>query len=277
MNVQESQYFLAYCPLWGASFDSDGVGFVGDNVTAYIPSNDEWSTVQKHTVWMERFRYDPWTLEGPKPPVCAVVAEEINEENYNRNELRNIFGDSMKDATKDAIVAIQLFKSGWFLDPELAEIIFNYKGVNERLVGPYRQASLAGNLSAMSQGFELKISELTTQGLEGAITKIWRLIRHYKMTSRYASVDISLENFRASYGYQLSATQRSSFLFTCINAIFGYMYQCYRYSPIPVAMSRTLEPGLISASSTNRLLTFSVLLSIVFHHFCQAGATLFQL
>jgi hypothetical protein len=34
-------------------------------------------------------------------------------------------------------------------------------------------------------------------------------------------------------------------------------------SPIPVAMSRTLEPGLISASSINRLLTFSVPPSIV--------------
>jgi hypothetical protein len=48
-------------------------------------------------------------------------------------------------------------------------------------------------------------------------------------------------------------------------------------SPIPIAMSRTLEPGLISASSISHLLTFSAPFSIVFHHFCQLLATLFQL
>ena len=47
-------------------------------------------------------------------------------------------------------------------------------------------------------------------------------------------------------------------------------------SPIPVAMSSTIEPGLISASSIKRLLTFSAPLSIVFHHFRQLLATLFQ-
>jgi len=45
-------------------------------------------------------------------------------------------------------------------------------------------------------------------------------------------------------------------------------------SAIPVAISRTLEPGFIPASSTKRLLTPSVAVSIVFHHFCQPGAAL---
>jgi hypothetical protein len=48
-------------------------------------------------------------------------------------------------------------------------------------------------------------------------------------------------------------------------------------SPIPVAMSRTLEPALISAGSVGRLLTFSAPFSTVFYHFCQLLATLSQL
>ena len=40
-------------------------------------------------------------------------------------------------------------------------------------------------------------------------------------------------------------------------------------SPIHVAMPRTLEPGLMSASSTKHLPAFSDPTSIVFHHFCQ--------
>lgn len=40
-------------------------------------------------------------------------------------------------------------------------------------------------------------------------------------------------------------------------------------SPIHVAMPRTLETGLMSASSTKHLPAFSDPTSIVFHHFCQ--------
>jgi len=43
-----------------------------------------------------------------------------------------------------------------------------------------------------------------------------------------------------------------------------------------VAMSRTLEPTLISARSVNRLVTFSAPLSIDFYHHCLLLATLSQ-
>ncbi len=42
-------------------------------------------------------------------------------------------------------------------------------------------------------------------------------------------------------------------------------------SPRQVAMSRTLEPTLISARSINRLVTFSAPLSIDFYHAIEFG------
>src|ERR687894_416858 len=48
-------------------------------------------------------------------------------------------------------------------------------------------------------------------------------------------------------------------------------------SPIPVAISRTLSPGLVCTSSTNLLLIFWAPFSNVLHQFFHPSDTLFQL
>jgi hypothetical protein len=223
MEIQEPKLFLGYFPLWGATFDSDEVGIVGNNVAAYIPTTDEWRHVQKGDVWMERFRYDPSSLEGPKPPLCLVTIENINKnENYNTYDLVRQFGNQMKHNAKDVVLALRLFKSGWFLDPELSEQVFKFQGFNVREVGPYRQVFLAGNQTDTPHGYELKVDEISRNKDETKhITQIWQLINQYRNKRTNTSADIAIENFHRSYGYQLSGIQRASFLFVAIDAILG--------------------------------------------------------
>ena len=61
-----------YFPLWGATFDSDGVGGIGRGVMVYVPYAEEWRIIQKTDVWMAQWRSEGGRGEGPTPPCCIV-------------------------------------------------------------------------------------------------------------------------------------------------------------------------------------------------------------
>lgn len=66
-----------YFPLWCARFDSDGVGGIGRGVMVYVPSAQEWHTIQKTDVWMAQWRNEGGRGEGPTPPCCIVVSTPL--------------------------------------------------------------------------------------------------------------------------------------------------------------------------------------------------------
>ena len=227
MTTQTTRLVSFYSPLWGASFDSDNVGKVGDHVTAYFPELEEWWQIQKSDVWKERVQYDGLfpglDIEDAKPPLCLVVVNLLgeNEEFYEGiDRLRN----SMISQTKDAVLALRLLKSGWFLDPDLAEQVFNHEGFNLRQLGPYRQIFLTDIPDIPLDCYALKISELSISKDEKApVTHMWDLIQNYRVGKPHASAEIAIENFRRSYGFQLSGTQRATFLFIALDAMLGGM------------------------------------------------------
>lgn len=219
----ERTMFLGYFPIWGCAFDSDGAGLIGGQVMAYIPEPEEWRQVQKSDVWRARFANAPYLdPAGPEPPVCLVVIEMLPEGEDIVTSFDRLSAGAI-DQAQDAVVALRLLKPGWFLDPELSERIFSYGAVNQRSVGPYRQAFLGGISDAISPRYELKIEELVTQkGQVTIMTKMWQLIETYR-GAKVQAADIAIANLNRSYGYQLMNTQRAAFLFTALDAMLGGM------------------------------------------------------
>jgi hypothetical protein len=223
MTAKAPDVLRGYFPIWGTTFDSDDVGIVGGCVVAYIPHKDEWWQVQKSDVWRERFKYDPSSLKGPKPPVCLVAGEVLKEGESFLDGLSRL-GASMVDDVSDAVLALRLLKAGWFLDPELSERVFACGIFNHRLAGPYRQVFLEGVPDDAPPGYDLCISELALEkGQAAPATNVWQLIRRHRREGAHASADIAIENFHRSYGYQLSGVGRVSFLFTALDAMLGGM------------------------------------------------------
>jgi hypothetical protein len=223
MTRETSGLLLGYFPLWGASLDSDSVGLMGGTVAAYVPSADEWRQVTKFDVWMERFRNTPLLPDGPEPPVCLVVVETPGDKEDLGHALGRL-GNTMIANADEAVLALRLLKAGWFLDPGLSERIFSFGLLNQRLVGPYRQAFINGVPENAPPGYRLSIGELARSQDQAAPTKnVWRLIQQYRKVKPHASADIAIENFHRSYGYQLPGTQRAVFLFMALDAMLGGM------------------------------------------------------
>ena len=224
MTNSAPQMFLLYYPLWGASFDSDESGLVGGRAMVYIPHRDEWCRIQKLDVWTERWRANPYDLQGPEPPPCLVAAE-LSREGEDFFDLFSRVGEAMVADVNDAVLAFRLFKAGWFLDPDLAERVFSFSYFNHRMLGPYRQVFMTGAPDDVLPGYDLHVADLITpeQEQKTPITRNWELARQYRETSRHSSADIAIENFHRSYGYQLAGFQRSAFLFIALDAMLGGM------------------------------------------------------
>jgi hypothetical protein len=200
-----------------------GGGLVGGQVVACIPYSDEWNVIQQNEVVQERRRLSNYTSLS-KPPLCLnVIEERFSSETINEAMVRK--GPKMLSQAQTAVLVMRLYKSGWFLAPDQAEICF---AINEgvwhlhRRPGPYRQAFLTGLDNIPFPGYDLKIAELTTSNNEpGAISLLWYQLIEMRSNADNASVEIALENFNRSYGFQLKPSQRLAHLFMALDAMLG--------------------------------------------------------
>jgi hypothetical protein len=212
------QLFTGYFPLWGASFDSEEVGLIGSRVMAYVPNEDEWRQVSKTDVWIEHLR-----IGVTAPPLCVVVAEPV-EENEDAEAAMVRLESQMTGDAETGILALRLLQAGWFLDPALAEQTFTLGPINQRRVGPYRQAFLNGVPSGSPRGYSLSIQSLITKpGQTAPANRMWQLIRQYRDAQPNSSAAIAIDNFQRSYAYQMPGAPRVAFLFTAIETMLGGM------------------------------------------------------
>ena len=215
--------FLVYLPLWGATFDSEAVGWFRPWVSAYVPHLDEWRQIQKHDLWMKRWLEGGAGLEGPKPPLCVTagppIAPGTDPTTLMEEESERVLGEA-----RGGVLALRLLKGGWFLDPELAEVIWSDGSMNHRRPGPYRQAFLGGEVPLGLPGYELSIRELSEKlDRETELTRLFDLLQRYDSHAVNPAVGVALENFQRSYGWHLSWSERAAFLFTCLDAMLGGM------------------------------------------------------
>jgi hypothetical protein len=222
MNAKVPPLWL-YLPLWGANFDSENVGLVGGQVLASIPYSDEWDEIQQNEVVQEQRRLANYTSLS-EPPLCITVVEERFSSETVDEAVERI-GSKMLSQAQTAVLVMRLYKSGWFLTPDQAEICFaiNEQGWNlQRRPGPYRQAFLTGLDNIPFPGYDLKIAELTTSNSEpGAISLLWNQLIEVRSNADNASVEIALENLNRSYGFQLKPSQRLAHLFMALDAMLG--------------------------------------------------------
>src|SRR6266403_1994450 len=106
-------------------------------------------------------------------------------------------GNTVIANADDAVLALRLLKAGWFLDPGLSERIFSFGLLNQRLVGPYRQAFINGVPENAPPGYRLPIGELARSQAQAAPTKnVWRLIQQYRKVKPHASADLAIEKLQ---------------------------------------------------------------------------------
>jgi hypothetical protein len=224
MTTDTPSLLMGYFPMWGATFDSDGVGFIDKQGAIYIPGKDEWRHIEKTDVWMERWGTgNPHSLDGPVPPVCLVMGAPIHENEEFAEAFDRLYVP-MVAQMQDALLTLRLFKAGWFLDPGLAEQIFTFDAHITRIPGPYRQIFLGGVPDTIPPPYHLSIDELMTKANQVTpLTTMRKLIGRYRERGTHASADIAIENFHRSYGLFLNGTQRVAFLFTALDAMFGGM------------------------------------------------------
>lgn len=230
MTHKPPNILYGYFPLWGASLDSQEVGLVGGSVSVMIPYKDEWKLLQKSEAWIERFEQvlgnfseDEIPEIGPDPPPCLVMSLPlVSDESFVEGVER--LKEQMVEEARDAVLALRLFKPGWFIDPEMAECAFVQKPNIVRMPGPYRQAFMESLPGELPTRYAMRIRELSAQrGVSSAIACLWNLIEQYNHIAHHTTADIAIENFNRSYGFQLRGTQRAAYLFTALNALTGGM------------------------------------------------------
>jgi hypothetical protein len=215
-----------YFPLWGATFDSQGVGGLGRGVAVYVPSADEWRSIQKADVWMAQWRSEGGRPEGPMPPCCVVVLSALGGRDSIYDAIAEA-GQTLLSMANDAVTALRLYRPGWFLQPQQALYIFRAPSLPVNIVrapGPYRQVFASDAAGVPMARFELKLADLT-QRLEapGPIAATWELLQTYRGTDGNSSVEIAIESFNRSYGFQLRPSSRAANLFTALDAMLGGM------------------------------------------------------
>lgn len=211
-----------YFPLWGAQFDSDGVGWLGGQVFAYVPSSEEWWHLQQTDVLSARMRA---AKSIPAPPPCLVVFTRRHEDESIDAAIERSGSEMLREA-RDAVLVLRLFKPGWFLDPEFAEVSFAVVEGGSKLLrkpGPYRQVILPGVEALPLAPYRLSLADLTTPpDAAGPIAEIWDLLMAFRARSGNASIEM-LENFNRSYGFQLTPVDRLANLFVALDAMLGGM------------------------------------------------------
>lgn len=243
-----------YFPLWGASFDSDGVGGIGRGVGVYVPDAHEWQTIQKTDVWMAQWRSEGGRVEGPTPPCCIVISARLGSADSIYAAIEET-GETLLSMARTAVTALRLFRPGWFLQPEQAMYVFYAPSLPLNIVrapGPYRQVFVSGPTHLPLARFELKLDELT-QRLDspGPIAATWDLLQDYRRSSGNTSVEIAIESFNRSYGFQLRPPSRAGNLFTALDAMLGGM-SAWKIGRVPVkprGYARRIEVALRSADS----------------------------
>ncbi len=228
MTQKPPNILYGYFPLWGAKIDSQDVGMIGGLVRVMIPYKEEWRLLQRSEAWLERFQQvlDNFGEEdtprmGPQPPPCLVLAMPlVSDEPFIEGVER--LKDDMIEHARNAILALRLFKPGWFIDPEMAECAFVQKPSIIRLPGPYRQVFMESVPEGLPSSYPLRLQELSTQkGTPSALSSLWNLIEQYNHIAHHTTADIAIENFNRSYGFQLKGTQRAAFLFTALDTLLG--------------------------------------------------------
>ncbi|MDX2464155.1 MAG: hypothetical protein QNK31_06560 [Porticoccus sp.] len=227
MINETNQTITLYFPLWGVNFDSDKVGGIGQGVGVYIPYPEEWRTIQQTDVWMAEFRNNPLDTTAPMPPCCIVVMSSLgNKESIH--EAIEEQGEKLVRIAHDTVTTLRLYRAGWFLQPELAFFTFYAPDlpINNvvRSPGPYRQAFVTGTAHLPMPGYGLSIHDCSEKiDTPGPISIFWELIQSYRNFDGDTSIDIAIESFNHSYGYQLIPTQRVSNMFIALDAMLGGM------------------------------------------------------
>lgn len=243
-----------YFPLCGADFDSDGVGWIGGDVAVYVPDAEEWHTIQKTDVWMAQWRSEGGRGEGPTPPCCIIAGTELGGADSIYAAIEEM-GETLLTAARTAVTALRLFRPGWFLQPEQVLYVFYAPSLPLNVVrapGPYRQVFVAGPTHIPMERLNLKLDDLT-QRLDspGPIAATWKLLEDYQCAGRNASVEIAIESFNRSYGFQLRPASRAANLFTALDAMLGGM-SAWKIGRVPVkprGYARRVEVALACAAS----------------------------
>ncbi len=243
-----------YFPLWGVNFDSDGVGGIGRGVAVYVPDPDEWHTIQKKDVWMAQWRSEGGRGEGPTPPCCIVLSTPLENASSIHAAIHEM-GEGLLSTARAAVTALRLFRPGWFLQPEQAMYVFYAPSLPLNVVrapGPYRQVFVSNPTCVPLARFALELDNLT-QRLDspGPIAATWELLQDYRRSGGNASVEIAIESFNRSYGFQLRPQSRAANLFTALDAMLGGM-SAWKIGHVPIkprGYARRVEAALRSATS----------------------------
>jgi len=253
MTADQVPTISLYFPLWGASFDSDEVGGIGPGVLIYVPYDDEWHAIQKTDVWMAQWRSGWEGAKGPAPPCCIVVSAALGGADSIHSAIESM-GETLLAAARTAVSALRLFRPGWFLHPEHAFYVFYAPSLPVNVVrspGPYRQAFVTGTSRLPMPGYALQLKDLA-KGIHapGPISATWELLQDYRRSGGNASVEIALESFNRSYGYQLRPASRAANLFTALDSMLGGM-NAWKIGPVPIkprGYARRVEAALSSVA-----------------------------
>lgn len=213
---------ILYGALWGASFDSDLAGAVTSNVMVYTPFDEEWAAIEQRDVYDAR-RSSSSTGQTQPPPCILAIAPRDGSESID--EARHRAGRDLTRNLADAVSALRIAKSGWFLDPRQVALTFT---INERswsirrVPGPYRQAMLGGIATPLPP-YALSIADLGTGEGMGDVCSHAAAIAQYRSSGGNPAADIALAQFNRSFGLSLANGDRAAMLFTSIDAMFGGM------------------------------------------------------
>lgn len=219
--------WLLYLPLFGLEFDSEGVGAISHEVALYVPDVDEWRTVQKTDVFMAQWRNESVpSAGGPRPPCCIVVSAGLPADKRLDEVIRED-GERLQRLGRQSVTALRLYRAGWFLSPDLAFATFYAPTLPLNIIrapGPYRQAFVGGCAELPMPGYRLSIKDLNTApAASGSLSAVWNQLEACRSAGRNSSVEIAIESFDRSYGYQLRPASRAAELFTALDAMIGGM------------------------------------------------------
>ena len=202
-----------YQPLWAATFDDAGAGFLGGGTMASIPFDHEWYMLQKGSL----------ARQGAPPQLCLTTLRSIPEDQPIEDAIAD-HGDALLREGRCAVLALRLYKDGWFLSPELAERSFVVAREGwriERLPGVFRQTFLSGHLHQTLPGYNLSIHDLCTS--DGETTPLNLLMeRLLRMDRRdYPELALAVDSFNRSYGLISAQDERLAHLFIALEAMLG--------------------------------------------------------
>jgi hypothetical protein len=202
-----------YQPLWGASFDDEGAGFLGGGTMASIPFDEEWYMLQKSSL----------ARQGAPPQLCLTTLRSIPEDQPIEEAIAD-HGDALLREGACAVLALRLYKDGWFLSPELAErsfVIARERWRIERLPGVFRQTFHSVDLHQPLPGYILSIHDLCTSVGEPTPLNVL-MERLLRMNRREDPVlALAADSFNRSYGLISTHDERLAHLFIALEAMLG--------------------------------------------------------